>query len=387
MKKTLKITSFVVLVLFCFSNLMAASALTIVDNKSKEVRLQNIFQYQLDEMVSQEKQTMAVKSVTAPTISKIKKLKDFDANQYLLVELEPEGYMIYHIESGNFVEHSVSSVSPYCGFDQDIYYAGPNEYYYLNHSTNQYEHTIFNDYIANENLEHNRQVCSNIERTLESNKDQQTLDYIDKNIPIARPMGTEASNGFYYINGYTFFSKLDQCGYMSGGVCGYIALGMLLAYHRALSGRNSCPADCVKYTKSGSTFSYSWIHYNLASRLVEIGKSLGIGNSTYPWNMNDIANKYLIGDRGYKSADIEHFSGTTNQMIAHHLKKDRPIIWFGEIISNSHNNQKFDDHAIVIYAYKPGVSYSYIAHFGWNGAKAVTFSGILGGYYSNYLTK
>lgn len=387
MKKALKLLAFIVLVVFCFANFMSVGALTVVDSKLRDQRLQSLFQYQLNEMLEQEKVTSLSKSSQRLTISRIKELRDFDGNQFVLVELEPTGYMIYHVASGIFVEHAVSAPSPYTGYEQELYYAGPNEYYYFNPTNHKYEHTIFDEYISTDNMQHNQQVCRNMNDALQDNKDDRVLNFINKNEPFVRPMGTEASNGFYYINGYTFFSKLNQCGYISGGVCGYIALGMLLAYHRALSGRNSCPVEWVKYTKSGSNFSYSWIDSNLATKLRDVGKSLGIGNSTYPWNMNDITDKYLKGERGYADSNIEHFSGTTNQMIAHHLKKDRPMIWFGNITSNSFDNQKAINHAVIVYAYKAGLSYSYIAHFGWNNATAVTFSGVLGGYYSNSLTK
>ncbi len=181
--------------------------MAVSDSKAKAQRLQNLFASQIDKMAQQEKITSKLTTVPDLEVIKTKELKDFVGNKFILTELSPKGYMIYHPTSGIFVEHSVGTPSPYLGFDGDLYYAGPNEYYYLDSTCGQYKHTIFDEFIAEENMAHNRDVCRNMVSALEANKDQQVLNYVDKNIFVTSPMGSQASNGFYYINGYTFFQN------------------------------------------------------------------------------------------------------------------------------------------------------------------------------------
>ena len=45
-------------------------------------------------------------------ISVIKKVKDFSGNKYTVIECEPNGYFIYHNESGKFIEYAIDSISP-----------------------------------------------------------------------------------------------------------------------------------------------------------------------------------------------------------------------------------------------------------------------------------
>lgn len=62
------------------------------------------------------------------SVSSVKQLVDFDGNRYTLFELTPIGYMIYHIDSGKFVEYAEESYSPYLGFSSNLYYGGAMQY-------------------------------------------------------------------------------------------------------------------------------------------------------------------------------------------------------------------------------------------------------------------
>src|SRR5690625_2103942 len=55
-------------------------------------------------------------------IERVKELKDFNDNIYTLFELKPTGYIIYHNESGKFIEYSLESPSPYLGHHEELYY-------------------------------------------------------------------------------------------------------------------------------------------------------------------------------------------------------------------------------------------------------------------------
>lgn len=73
-------------------------------------------------------------------ISETKQLSDFNGNDYVLFELNPIGYMIYHIDSGKFVEWAKSSFSPYIGLFSNLYYGGAMQYYYFENK--KFQHTL-----------------------------------------------------------------------------------------------------------------------------------------------------------------------------------------------------------------------------------------------------
>ena len=68
---------------------------------------------------------------TNSSIAKTKQLVDFAGNRYVLFELIPKGYIIYHIASGKFVEYSEDSYSPYLNYSSNLYYGGGMQYYHL----------------------------------------------------------------------------------------------------------------------------------------------------------------------------------------------------------------------------------------------------------------
>lgn len=72
-------------------------------------------------------------------ISNIKELEDFAGNRYILFELSPIGYIIYHVESGKYIEYAEQSISPYYGLTEDLYYGGAMQYYQI--SDNMLLHT------------------------------------------------------------------------------------------------------------------------------------------------------------------------------------------------------------------------------------------------------
>lgn len=62
---------------------------------------------------------------------------------------------------------------------------------------------------------------------------------------------------------------------------------------------------------------------------------------------------------------------------------NRPVIWFGYITDNTFNSAQNITHAVVVYGYySTSTSCSFIAHFGWEGASVVYFSGVLGSMYT-----
>lgn len=69
-------------------------------------------------------------------IYRIVEMNDFAGNVYTLVELYPFGYMIYHNDSGTFVERSATAKSPFLGLYGDLYYGGFTNYFIRNEDEN-----------------------------------------------------------------------------------------------------------------------------------------------------------------------------------------------------------------------------------------------------------
>lgn len=62
-------------------------------------------------------------------ISKLRSLSDFSGNKYTLIECEPTGYYILHNESGQYIEFSNESLSPYLDCQGELIYGGPTYYF------------------------------------------------------------------------------------------------------------------------------------------------------------------------------------------------------------------------------------------------------------------
>ena len=139
----------------------------------------------------------------------------------------------------------------------------------------------------------------------------------------------------------------------------------------------------------GYHYSYSYENKNysiktdLPTALYNLGVSLGYGAATTSVEIHYTVEAWLL-DRGFI---VDHTSlyvpFGNNVTIANKIDNDRPTIWFGNVFE-----QNFDDttgnHAVVVYGYKNSAltGYDYVAHFGWNGATMVYYSGILGSVYT-----
>ena len=94
-------------------------------------RMTTIFSMYIEELEMQANELLDLSGEEAidVEIERFLTIHDFAGNEYTLVECAPSGYIIYHNESGTFVEGSVVAQSPYLGISGEKYYGGPNEYY------------------------------------------------------------------------------------------------------------------------------------------------------------------------------------------------------------------------------------------------------------------
>lgn len=290
--------------------------------------------------------------------------------------------MIFHIESGQFVEYSPKIHSPFYNCDHGtVYYNGPNEYYIKNDS-NQTYHIYDKKNLTNKEFSKIKEGATYIGEQLNNNKNWIILSYLNgsSNETLAsaylkeklnRPKSSQI-NGWTYINQYGIIKNMSNCGYIGGGKCGYIAAGILLTYKK-VTGAYDCVTYNTHYTKSNNIYS---IKTALPTALYNTGVSLGYGASTTSVAIHYTVDKWL-SDRGISVNHTSLYAPLANNVvIITHIANDRPVIWFGYITGTG-------DHAVVLYGYKASLGiYQYVAHFGWTNNSEVYFSGVVGSIYT-----
>lgn len=357
----------------------------------KEQRLIEVFERKLESMAadSVKMDGECSKTENIYSIESISPLTDINGTLYTLIECSPKGYMIYHNDSGVFVEYSPATHSPYYGVEGVCYYAGPNEYYILDND-GQIFYAFDETPLTGDEISTLRAASRNVDGALMSNKDIAVLDYVacktdvgPADIYITSPERAEicsaGNDDWTLINRYDVIRNMSDCGYIGGGKCGYIAAGILLTHKKV-----TVACDTVDYIthyafKNGAYY----IKPELPTALYNKGVSLG-----YAADTTSVAIHYTVegwlADRG---VTVDHTSLYApignNWVVASHINNDRPVIWFGYIGENTHSSGSVGSHAVVVYGYDVNWGlYSYVAHFGWSGASEVYFTGILGSIYT-----
>ena len=375
-----------VVMMLSFS-LVSSATVFAADNSFTSSRLAEVLQDQLDEMIDNSNELRGTNRTLQ--ITQISKISDFDGNTYTLVECAPNGYMIYHDASGIFVESSPVVNSPFYGESGTYKYVGPNEYYIIGEDS-VCRNVLSGVCVDSATLTKLTEKSEIITQTLVENKNDYVLNYVSgkSNVSLAEVYALEKEmaaarsvevGDWTCVKNYGFFMNLNNCGYISGGKCGYIAAGILLTYDKIYNGKNT--------VTSGTHYSYSNGVYSiktaLPTALYNKGVSLGYGAST-----TSVAIPYTVeawlADRGIT---VDHTSlyipFGTNVTIANRIDDDRPTIWFGNISDQTFNDTT-GNHAVVVYGYTYGLlsGYSFVAHFGWTNATEVYYTGILGSVYT-----
>lgn len=387
MKRITSLLMAVIMMLSCtlFSSTTAFALDTIGTIELTDIRLSNVLQDQLNEIVSNSNELRGNNATLQ--ITQITKISDFDGNLYTLVECAPNGYMIYHDDSGVFVEASPVVNSPFYGESGTYKYVGPNEYYIVD-DTSECRNVVSGATIDSATLAKLTEKSNIVAQTLVENKNEYILNYINgtSDVTLAQLYALEDEmaetnsvkvGDWTCVKNYSFFMNLDNCGYISGGKCGYIAAGILLTYDKIYNGKNT--------VTSGTHYSYSNGKYSiktaLPTALYNKGVSLGYGASTTSVAIHYTVKDWLK-DRGIT---VDHTSLYvpigSNVTIQNRIKDDRPTIWFGNVSDQTFNDTT-GNHAVVVYGYSTGLFYSFVAHFGWTGATEVYYTGILGSVYT-----
>lgn len=411
MRKRIKIQALVFFLCICtIVSSLPGAAIEIsedtVISAEMNVRKQNIFTELIAEMEQNHLQLHEEEGEISLNISAIKDVHDFAGNHYTLAELEPTGYILFHDESGVFIEYSSRALSPYLGLYDELYYAGPQEYYSKTslEGETEYRHTVMDKTLNEDDVIVYEEASDKLNGKLVAETNQNIVSYIKNNTPlyknaVSSQIGqgdsvqdkagsttvqstTATYKGMTCINNYTFFTRLNQCGDNENDTCGYTAAGMLLAYWKYTKNANYIPTDqLIIHCLNG--IAYPQISRQLSLDLYNVGQDLGYSNSTTSRSIRFTVNKYLENRGMTTNWKDEYIPIGNNFVIIDQLSSDRPVIWFGEIFGNTHDDSSWIAHAVVVYGYSQSITgFSYIAHFGWDTATEVYFSGVVGSMYT-----
>ncbi len=318
---------------------------------------------------------------TGSTVSAVKQLVDFDGNKYTLFELNPIGYMIYHVDSGKFIEYAEESVSPYVGRFSNLYYGGAMQYYYLQGTS--LRHTLKNDLsVPSSSMSQMANDSRNLSTAFLQNRSNSNLNYINNGgsfSGVERVTGVVASSNQAQtraaarISMTAFFPQLNtswKMGYRSGGVCGYIATNLILGYNYFAFDygliSNSTYVDFANKTMNGP---------KLTNRLLELAGEDPTGTSfsgTYSHDMFVVVGNYLNEVNNYLSWTYSWYFLGVN--VNSTLNAGYPVAIFGSLSQPTGSSGNIN-HAVVAYDYQNygflNLGTRYRVHYGWSGYASV----------------
>ncbi len=286
----------------------------------------------------------------------LKSVLDFDGNEYKIVECKPTGYYIIHPASGIILEYSFTSVSPYEGFYEKLYYAGPT-YYYVESGGN-YKHTYISSTIDPKDISNIALLCKENNSELISQKNSKITSFLNGTVDKLSDdsICDVSKTTTYWVTNHNWFeNRVTKFGYVKGGYCGYIAANLVLKYWH-YRGDISLPSY---HSSIGST------------KLTKYLISLGSNPQTFAWDIEGVINEYANIFNIPQEAEWAYFDWNLRDEIRIH---QRPVILFG-------NMPNAGNHAVVAYGYKEGLDpryYTIICHYGHkNKSKIYLYSGLV----------
>ena len=351
-----------------------------------ELRLLSIFNAKLSEME-------AIEADANLRVSNIKEAVDFASNEYYIAECAPTGYMIFNADTGVFVEYSPTAPSPYLGYSEDLYYCGPT-FYYVEGADGDLEHLIESDEIIVGSEKANYvESCQQYYNTLVADTNQLVVNYLDGQygnqsfVQVATAaMSTQAEiqeTTYGYLDNYEFFFNMEQCGYYSppssDGICGYIGLGMLIAYKEKYNSSanymdDTYWSDVTHNNLKGGTDSLAW----------HLRRNHGSDDATYSTTIKEVSESYFSG-RGVTVNHVSKWWGFFNNgTIMDSIDADNPVLLFGSLFNPQNSNDNIN-HAVVVYKYTDHSGLfgetKFTTHYGWDGYENIYVSGTFGSIY------
>lgn len=316
---------------------------------------------------------------TDVSMGTVRTLEDFAGNGYTLVECEPEGYFIMCNDSATLVEYSGTSVSPYKGYQGDLYYGGAG-YFFVKQNDNLYD--IFNQCnVDSAYVQQLAQSSAELYADIMEEKNENMLAYLNGNAVMRRT----ASLGLYrktwkVVNNADFFrnkrTTVQMSYYANGNTAysGYVCASMLLGYYDTFKGhyglvnsnymtgsgvnRNFCTYDGKSFTEA---------------YLVRILNQEGINHWSTSTQIRKAMDAYFRQQgSGLNSYDMimPFFSSLT---IKKQIDANNPVILCGNIEGPSTpsggQSGSGSDRAVLVYGYykKSATKYAFLVHYAKSG--------------------
>ena len=319
------------------------------------------------------------------TVATLKELRDYADNVYYVCELDPIGYIIADASYGTILEYSPSAPSPYLDVDEDLVYLGPTYCY-----ARQCDGTL-NDLFSGDIIAADDEAFINSAREASEQLHAAQAEYTRTTEQLNTVDGSQSSNliGFVFspnagttavnekfITGGKNLRKLkteQQIGYMEGGVCGYIAAGLMLYWIDECFGAENAVNDFAFLQKDCNGFWGTGLTRELHSYGSMNGSS-AIDIPFYAEDISDVIDEYAK-EHSLKidyNRDIAVFHTLTSVMdwLEEH---DKPVILFGNLNDPKSSNNKIQ-HAVLAYGWtenSAGENQEIVAHYGWENCSEV----------------
>lgn len=306
------------------------------------------------------------------TVVALKELHDYADNLYYVLELDPAGYIIFDASYGIILEYSPSSPSPYHGLEEDLFYLGAT-YYYSKQNESELKDLISGEVIiVDDSFIHTAQDISEQIHSSQANLVKSTIesDSLDSNSLQSIvgtqffPNPTHTTLTVKYISGGEKLKNLktrQQIGYIDGGLCGYIATGLLLYWIDECNLDEEVINDFAFLQKNGKGF---W-----GNELTRELRSYGDYDATAAFDIPlstedicDVIDAYAEAHCLAINYDDDGIGHTLNSVIEWLKEKDRPVILFGKLYDPQPNGTKCN-HAVLAYGWTS--NNEIVAHYGW----------------------
>lgn len=314
------------------------------------------------------------------SISRILEIKDFGENQYVLVEFDPIGYLIYNVSNGDIVECAPTSYSPYLKTKSTNLYYLPMVGYFSNISgkytslmdSKEVNALQYDAYKKEANRYHDKAIKvideKNLNRTYEGSKtdfSKKRKSTTVENYGFMEMIyaDDEARYSWYFKQNGSQFAEVES----DEGCCGYIAMGIILAYYEIYYSTG--------YFSTSQASNYISPHYSTTygdgvptiddDFLYELSSNPG---GATQFQLRTALNNFLSGkDLNYTISDTTGIFTNITEPIANGY----PAMYLGVMPDF---NGGSESHVVVVYGtYDNG---DVLCHYGWSGYSQVVMSSL-----------
>lgn len=287
-------------------------------------------------------------------IKETKWLKDFNDNNYLLLEFEDCGYAIYNEDMSKVLELSKESPSPYKDLNEDLYYFGALNHYYKDSILNtdyliscqnqkKIELNLNNiESLSSYSLELSKQINDSIEN--ESKAVQGRASTYCEEVSVSQP---------------DVLKYADTTDINTEGNCGYVGAALIVYYASIVYGWG---------------YLYDMEKSTLEDLVDEIQDDRE--NDSLPADVEDALNDFLNSKNHPYNAKVNMWLIPAAHTFYDRVEEDKPVCLFGQLYDELDPNREKCDHVVVVYKVKRDVkkyalgiktysNYMYTVHGGW----------------------